>query len=38
MVSWNFRHQIIDANAGVTAQDRMIAGLIQQAKKPCVVW
>jgi GTP-binding protein len=28
---------VIDASAGVTAQDKKIAGLIQQAKKPCVV-
>ncbi|MEO7319173.1 MAG: ribosome biogenesis GTPase Der [Chthoniobacteraceae bacterium] len=28
---------VIDASMGVTAQDKKIAGLIQQAKKPCVV-
>jgi GTP-binding protein len=28
---------VIDASAGVTAQDRQIAGLIQKANKPCVV-
>jgi GTP-binding protein len=28
---------VIDASAGVTAQDRQIAGLIQRANKPCVV-
>ncbi|MDQ3623313.1 MAG: ribosome biogenesis GTPase Der [Verrucomicrobiota bacterium] len=28
---------VVDASAGVTAQDKKIAGLIQQAKKPCVV-
>lgn len=28
---------VIDASAGITAQDKKIAGLIQQAKKPCVV-
>lgn len=28
---------VIDATAGVTAQDKKIAGLIQQARKPCVV-
>ncbi len=28
---------VIDASAGVTAQDRQIAGLIQQANKPCIV-
>jgi GTP-binding protein len=28
---------VIDASAGVTAQDKKIAGLIQQACKPCVV-
>ncbi|HWB58739.1 MAG TPA: ribosome biogenesis GTPase Der [Chthoniobacteraceae bacterium] len=28
---------VIDATAGVTAQDKKIAGLIQQANRPCVV-
>jgi GTP-binding protein len=28
---------VIDASAGVTAQDRQIAGLVQRANKPCVV-
>jgi GTPase len=28
---------VIDATAGVTAQDKKIAGLIQDAKKPCIV-
>ncbi len=28
---------VLDASAGVTAQDRQIAGLIQRANKPCVV-
>jgi GTP-binding protein len=28
---------VIDATMGVTAQDKKIAGLIQEAKKPCVV-
>ena len=28
---------VIDATAGVTAQDKKIAGLIQEAKKPCVI-
>jgi GTP-binding protein len=28
---------VIDASAGITAQDRQIAGLIQQANKPCIV-
>jgi GTP-binding protein len=28
---------VIDATEGVTAQDKKIAGLIQEAKKPCVV-
>lgn len=28
---------VIDASAGVTAQDRQIAGLIQKAGKPCLV-
>ena len=28
---------VIDASAGVTAQDRQIAGLIQKANKPCIV-
>ncbi len=28
---------VIDASAGITAQDRQIAGLIQRANKPCVV-
>ena len=28
---------VLDASAGVTAQDKKIAGLIQQARKPCVV-
>jgi GTP-binding protein len=28
---------VIDATAGVTAQDKKIAGLIQEAGKPCVV-
>jgi GTPase len=28
---------VIDASAGVTAQDKKIAGLIQQARKPCVI-
>ena len=28
---------VIDASAGITAQDRQIAGLIQKANKPCVV-
>ncbi len=28
---------VIDASAGITAQDKKIAGLIQQARKPCVV-
>lgn len=28
---------VIDASAGVTAQDRQIAGLIQRANKPCIV-
>jgi len=28
---------VIDATAGVTAQDKKIAGLIQEAQKPCVV-
>ena len=28
---------VIDATAGVTAQDKKIAGLIQEAKRPCVV-
>ena len=28
---------VIDASAGVTQQDRQIAGLIQRANKPCVV-
>ena len=28
---------VIDASAGVTAQDRQIAGLIQQANKPCII-
>ena len=28
---------VIDATAGVTAQDKKIAGLIQEAQKPCVM-
>lgn len=28
---------VIDATMGVTAQDKKIAGIIQEAKKPCVV-
>ncbi len=28
---------VIDATAGVTAQDKKIAGMIQEAQKPCVV-
>jgi GTP-binding protein len=28
---------VIDATAGVTAQDKKIAGLIQEAQKPCIV-
>ncbi len=28
---------VVDATAGVTAQDKRIAGLIQEARKPCVV-
>jgi GTP-binding protein len=28
---------VIDASAGVTAQDKKIAGLIQHARKPCVI-
>ncbi|MDB6175236.1 MAG: small GTP-binding protein [Chthoniobacteraceae bacterium] len=28
---------VIDASVGVTAQDKKIAGLIQEARKPCVV-
>ncbi len=28
---------VIDASAGITAQDRQIAGLIQKANKPCIV-
>jgi GTPase len=28
---------VLDASVGVTAQDKKIAGLIQQARKPCVV-
>ena len=28
---------VIDASAGITQQDRQIAGLIQRANKPCVV-
>ena len=28
---------VIDATAGVTSQDKKIAGLIQEAKRPCVV-
>src|SRR4051812_32900970 len=28
---------VIDASMGLTAQDKKIAGLIQQARKPCVV-
>ncbi len=28
---------VIDASAGVTQQDRQIAGLIQKANKPCIV-
>jgi GTP-binding protein len=28
---------VIDASMGVTAQDKKIAGLIQEARKPCVV-
>jgi GTP-binding protein len=28
---------VIDATAGVTAQDKKIAGMIQEARKPCVV-
>jgi GTP-binding protein len=28
---------VIDASQGVTAQDKKIAGLIQEARKPCVV-
>ncbi len=28
---------VIDASAGVTAQDRQIAGLIQQANKACII-
>ena len=28
---------VIDASAGVTQQDRQIAGLIQRANKPCVI-
>jgi GTP-binding protein len=28
---------VIDATAGVTAQDKKIAGLIQEARKPCIV-
>lgn len=28
---------VIDATAGVTAQDKKIAGLIQEAKRPCIV-
>ncbi len=28
---------VIDASAGVTQQDRQIAGLIQRANKPCIV-
>ncbi|HEX4083516.1 MAG TPA: ribosome biogenesis GTPase Der [Chthoniobacteraceae bacterium] len=28
---------VLDATAGVTAQDKKIAGLIQEARKPCVI-
>lgn len=28
---------VIDASAGVTSQDKKIAGMIQEARKPCVV-
>ncbi len=28
---------VIDASAGVTAQDRQIGGLIQKANKPCII-
>src|SRR5213078_2030015 len=28
---------VIDATAGVTAQDKKIAGLIQAARKPCII-
>jgi GTPase len=28
---------VIDATMGITAQDKKIAGLIQEAKKPCIV-
>ena len=28
---------VLDATAGVTAQDKKIAGLIQEAKKPCII-
>jgi GTP-binding protein len=28
---------VIDASAGITAQDRQIAGLIQKANRPCIV-
>ena len=28
---------VIDASAGITSQDRQIAGLIQKANKPCIV-
>lgn len=28
---------VIDATAGVTAQDKKIAGIIQEAKRPCIV-
>lgn len=33
----NFCILIVDLSAGVTAQDKRIAGLIQDASKPCVV-
>ncbi len=28
---------VIDATAGITAQDKKIAGIIQEAKRPCIV-
>jgi GTP-binding protein len=28
---------VLDATAGVTAQDKKIAGLIQEARKPCII-
>ena len=28
---------VIDASQGVTAMDKKIAGMVQEAKKPCVV-